>query len=467
MGQPGPRYARLSRADVSNLRLESRASPFHIGGLAVVEAAPLLDGSGHLRLEEIADRLNRRLARVPQLRRRVHSGGPFTGRPIWVDDDRFEISTHLHELAVPPPGGELELLDAAARAFAGLIDRRGALWELWFLTGVGGDRMGVLFKLHHAMADGVAAVAMMRSLLDARADVPEPVPEPWAPRPPPHPGWIRRDAVAAAARSLSRCARDLSDPLPALRAGEALAREAGRALLQERAPRTSLNFRVGPGRRVRWLPIDLRSVREVARSAGAAINDVVLAVYSEGLRELLTSRGEPVDHVVLRTSVPVSLRPGHRSEDLGNRVSLIVVPLPLGEAGLRRRLALIADAGAKARSRAPAPIQAAFGSLATPLVQHLITRQRVVNVFSTNVAGPPHPLYLLGAQVLAMLPIVQIAGNVGISLCTIAYAGVAHLVVTADAAGFPDVDVLMRGMERGWGDLARRPVPRELPRSPG
>ena len=453
MDQPASRYTRLSRADISNLRLESRASPFHIGGLEVVEAGPLLDGSGHLRLEEIADRLNRRLARVPQLRRRVHSGGPLTGRPVWVDDDRFEIAAHLHEMAVPPPGGELELLAAGARAFAGRIDRRGALWELWFLTEVSGGRIGVLFKLHHAVADGVAAVAMMRSLLDSRADAPEPVPEPWAPQPPPHPGWLRRDALAAAGRSLSRCARGLSDPLPALRASGALAREAGRALLQERAPRTSLNLRVGPGRRVRLLRIGLPALREVARSAGVRINDVVLAVYSEGLRELLTSRGEPVDRLVLRTSVPVSLRLGHRAEGLGNRVSLIVVPLPLSEAGIRRRLASIADAGAKARSERTAPIQTAFGSLATPLVRHLIARQRVVNVFSTNVAGPPHPVYLLGAQVLAVLPIVQIAGNVAISLCTITYAGVAHLAVTADAAGFPDVDVLMGGMERGWRDL--------------
>ena len=135
-------------------------------------------------------------------------------------------------------------------------------------------------------------------------------------------------------------------------------------------------------------------------------------------------------------------------------MSLLVLPLPLREAGIRRRLELIADAGAKAGRERPVPIQAAFGSLAaTPLAQHLIARQRIVNVFSTNVAGPPSHVYLLGARVLAILPIVQVAGNVGISLCAITYAGSLHLVVTADAAGFPDIDVLVGGMARGWHEL--------------
>jgi hypothetical protein len=121
---------------------------------------------------------------------------------------------------------------------------------------------------------------------------------------------------------------------------------------------------------------------------------------------------------------------------------------------MRRRLRLIADACAQARRERPVPIQAAFGSLAaTPLAQHLIARQRIVNVFSTNVAGPPSHVYLLGARVLAILPIVQVAGNVGISLCTISYAGSLHLVATADASGFPDIDVLVAGMARGWDEL--------------
>jgi len=454
MDHTSSRYARLSRADLSNLRLESASAPFHIGGLAIAEAAPLLDASGHLRLEEVADRLNRRLVRVPQLRRRVHRGGAFTGRPIWVDDDRFEISAHVHELAIPAPGDDRQLLDLAAQAFAGLLDRRGALWELSFLTGLNGGRIGVFLKVHHAIADGVAAVAILRSLLDSRVDDPEALAVPWTPQPPPHDGWLRRDALAAAGRGLSRSALRLSDPVPLLRSAGAITRGVGRALLQERAPRTSLNFPVRPGRRVRFLRLDLPTVRGVARSAGARINDVVLAVYSEGLRELLISRGEPVDGLVLRTSMPVSLRPGHRAEGLGNRVSLLVLPLPLREAGIRRRLELIADAGAKAGRERPVPIQAAFGSLAaTPLAQHLIARQRIVNVFSTNVAGPPSHVYLLGARVLAILPIVQVAGNVGISLCAITYAGSLHLVVTADAAGFPDIDVLVGGMARGWHEL--------------
>ena len=64
--------ARLTSLDLMFLRLENPAWPGHVGGLALVEGRPLLNTSGQLRLQEIRERLNRRLAHVPQLRRRLH-----------------------------------------------------------------------------------------------------------------------------------------------------------------------------------------------------------------------------------------------------------------------------------------------------------------------------------------------------------------------------------------------------------
>jgi hypothetical protein len=59
------------------LRGESEAWPGHFGGLAILDGAPLLDDSGRLRIEEITERLERRLSRVPELRRRVYVPGRF------------------------------------------------------------------------------------------------------------------------------------------------------------------------------------------------------------------------------------------------------------------------------------------------------------------------------------------------------------------------------------------------------
>lgn len=73
----------------------------------------------------------------------------------------------------------------AARICGGLLHRTRPLWELWFLAGLTGGRVGVLLKLHHSVADGTAAVVLMASLLDAEPGAPEPVAEPWAPQPMP------------------------------------------------------------------------------------------------------------------------------------------------------------------------------------------------------------------------------------------------------------------------------------------
>jgi hypothetical protein len=167
---------RLTAFDLMFLRLESPDWPCHYGGLAIVAGEGLLDAAGQLRLDEMRTRLDRRVAWVPQMCRRVHHPGPLRGGPLWVDDDRFDISRHVRELVVDPPGDELALLEATDRVYRRLLDRRRPLWELWFLTGLGDGRVGVLLKLHHAVADGLAAVAITGALFDREPDVPDPEP---------------------------------------------------------------------------------------------------------------------------------------------------------------------------------------------------------------------------------------------------------------------------------------------------
>ena len=152
------------------LRFESPAWPCHFAGLAVVDGKALVDEAGRLRLAELTDRTSRRLADVPELRRRLHFPGILRGGPLWVDDERFDIRNHIHEAAAEPPGGEAELLELAARLDERQLDRARPLWELWFLTGLRDGRVGVLLKLHHCVADGLAAVALMGSLFDVESD---------------------------------------------------------------------------------------------------------------------------------------------------------------------------------------------------------------------------------------------------------------------------------------------------------
>src|ERR1700736_1274046 len=179
------RCPRLTMVDRTNLAIETFEAPMHIGALAVAEGGGLVDESGQLRLSEVRRRIGLHLSRTPELRRRVCDPGLFRGAPLWVDDPDFSVERHVNVLAVPAPGGEAQLLEAAASLLRAPLDRARPLWELWVLTGLADGQIGVLLELHHAVADGLAAVALMSSLFDPEPESPDPSPIGWAPSPGP------------------------------------------------------------------------------------------------------------------------------------------------------------------------------------------------------------------------------------------------------------------------------------------
>ena len=131
----------------------------------------------------------------------------------------------------------------------------------------------------------------------------------------------------------------------------------------------------------------------------------------------------------------------------------MLLPLPAWEADPICRLSLIRDVTRTRRVRRqfPAGIAAIMAGLArTPLGTWLNHHQRAANVIVTNVPGPPTGVCLLGARVLEILPIIQLVGNIGLTLCAFSYAGAVSLVVTADRRGFPDLDTLVAGMADEW-----------------
>lgn len=451
----GTAFPRLTSSDLMFMRLETAAWPCHFGGLAVLEGKALLDTSGRLRLEEIRGRLDRRVAHLPSMRQRVYVPGPLRGRPLWVDDDRFAIEHHVLETAVESPGGEAELLEAAAQLSEVLLDRSRPLWELWFLTGLSDDRVGVLLKLHHSMADGLAAVAIMGSLFDFEPDAPEPVVVPWAPEPIPNSWRLLIDNVSAKIRTLWRAITGSVHPVQVMKGVQAFARLTRRYFGRRAAPGSSLNRRVQAGRRIRYLRLDLAAMKEGAHAQGGKVNDVVLALWSGGLRHLLMSRGEPVADVELITGLAVSLRSPADTGTIDNEVGTIVLTLPVWAAEVRHRLDLIVRLSNTAKvEQLPAAIMGYMAGLAaTPLGRYYAAHQHANNVIVTNVIGPPAPVYLLGARILEILPIIELVGNIGLTLCAFSYAGKVFLVVTADASGFPDLDVLVEGMALDWHRL--------------
>lgn len=448
-------YPRLTSTDLLFLRLETEAWPCHFGGLAILEGRGLFDYSGEFPFEKIRDRLAARLTRVPDLRQRVHVPRPPGGRPLWVDDDQFDIAHHVRHATVPPPGRDAELLETATRLYEDLLDRRHPLWELRVLTGLTDDRVAVLLKLHHAVADGLGAVAIMGSLFDPEPDTPEPGPVRWVPEAKPASWALVVDNLSGKAQSLVRAIAKLGHPSRAVEGVRAFAKMTRGYFGRRAAPGSTLNEPVQPGRLIRYLRLDLATMKQVAHIHEGKVNDVVLALWTGGLRRLLESRGEPVAGVELITGMATTLRTETDSGTIDNRVGTMVLPLPVYEPAVQDRLDRIVETTqeAKEMQRPAATMGYLAGLAATPIGRYFTAHQHASNTILTNVIGPPVPVYLLGARVLEILPIVELVGNIGLTLAAFSYAGQMYMVVTAVGDQFPDLDMLVAGMGQDWETL--------------
>ena len=147
------RYSRLLPIDFMMLRTETDSAPTHIGGLCILQAQPQFTN-----LEQLKASLLPRIAAIPELHRIVRRAPPLCGPPLWIDDPGFSIDRHVFTAAILAPGDEQALLDKAAEVLRPRLDRSKPLWEMWVLTGLEGGRLGLLFKIHHAVEIGRAHV---------------------------------------------------------------------------------------------------------------------------------------------------------------------------------------------------------------------------------------------------------------------------------------------------------------------
>ena len=426
--------------------------PQEIGALAVLDGDRLLDPDGQCFVEAVRQVVAARLHLVPRLRQVLRVPRWGLGGPFWTDAQEFELRDHVRVMEVPAPGDEAALLATAERLRRRRLDRSRPLWELWLLTGLLDRRLGMYVKIHHALGDGIAAVATLAAVLDAAPDgVPveralDTVPE-WSPAPPPSPDELLVDNLRRRAAGLKAGLATMARPGVVVRRALAAWPMFGSNLIGSgvtKAPSTSLDRVVGAGRRLAVLRTDLDVIRTIARAHHAKVNDVLLAITAGGLRGLLTSRNEPVDALILPAFVPITLRrPDEHDGASGNAVAQMVVPLPIGEPDpcLRLRRIAVETAGRKAGEHPD--LGAMLGSaLARWAILKAIDRHPV-SVTTADITGPATPVFLAGARLLEALPILPLINKVTVGVGALSYAGRFSMMVVADEDTCPDLDVFV------------------------
>jgi diacylglycerol O-acyltransferase / wax synthase len=435
------RIDRLSPLDRFMLRV-SRTWPQDIGALAILDGAPLTDSTGRFRLEAARAAIEERLHLAPRFRQVIVFPKRGLGPPFWADVREFDLSAHVHELPLEPPIGEAELLAAVEQLRRQPLESSRPMWEMWFLTGLPDGRVAWFVKLHHTMGDGMAAMTTIAALLDRRPLPPRGTAPAWRRRRMPLASELvadnlrrRIDGLGGRLRTLARPGNSLHKALAAWPAIREL-------LAEQPATKTSLDRMIGLDRNLAVIRTSLDAVRSVGRSHGATVNDVLLAATAAGLRSLLQRRGEPVDGTTIRVYVPVSLRRRLRGAQQGNLIAQMAVPLHLGEGTPELRLRRIAAETARRKARLRMSLGALMhgGALGRRLMLALVMRQRV-NLATTSIPGPKRALYLAGAPVLEVFPIVPLVANEPLAVGALSYAGTLSIGIVADRDTFPDVDV--------------------------
>jgi diacylglycerol O-acyltransferase len=452
---------RLSPLDASFLHVEDDVSHMHIAAIGIFEG-PVPPFSN------IVDMVRGKLPLVPRYRQVVRFVPLDLGRPVWVDDQHFNIDYHIRHTALPAPGGEAELRALVGRVMAQQLDRSKPLWEIWVVEGLDAGQWALLSKTHHALVDGVAGTDLLAVIMDTTPQASKAPADDWRPRPAPSGTSLALKAATDLARSpyeQFRAVRATTRvPRHALaRAGEVARGLSSMAGLVRPTPISSLNGPLGPHRRYAWASTTVDDIKRVRKGLGGAFNDVVLASITNGFRELLRSRGESVDRVV-RTLVPVSVRtrsPGSMAVGDGtmeNKVSAMFASLPvgIGDPAERLRAITVQMAGLKESKEAVAgEALTSLSGFAPPMLlalgMRLATRvaQRNINTVTTNVPGPQLPLYVAGRRMVTAYPYVPLAGQVRIGLAIFSYDGQVTFGITGDWDTTEDLDVLARGIETG------------------
>jgi WS/DGAT/MGAT family acyltransferase len=312
---------------------------------------------------------------------------------------------------------------------------------MWFLPGLPNDRVGMFVTMHHAIADGIAAVASGRALLDTVADPPAASVRPWTPAPLPTARELLADNSRRHVDELRSAGSTLARPMTALRQVRAAWPAMHELFTTEPAPTTSLNRLVGPDRNLAPIRSGIDLVREIAHRHDATLNDVLLALTAGGLRGLLHSRGEPVEDVTVPIYVPVTLRQGPRDQARGNLIGQMVVPIPLGPTDPGRRLRQIATETAKRKTRSRPALGTVFRSRVLSGALLKVMNRRPVNVTTADVPGPQIPVYLAGAKVIEMFPVLPLIATVSLGVGALSYADQFNIMAIADRDAYPDLDV--------------------------
>lgn len=445
---------RLTSFDTSFLANEKSNGHMAIGAVLMCEGeAPSED--------DFLAHIRSRVHQLPRLRQRLLYPPLGLGTPFWVDYPDFDIHRHLRRVTLPAPGTEAQFQALVGELLGPALDRSKPLWELILVEGFEEDRFAIVYKTHHAMADGISAVDIGMLLFDVEPkSEPSRDEAPWTPANTPTRMALAGRAGSGIAATLSRFVRwfrrALREPARARkRAFDGLSGlwEVTWNLVRP-APAVPFNTEIGARRSMCWATFELAEFKHVKNALGGTVNDVTLTIVAGALRRWLLERGERVDGIELKALVPVSIRTENEHGELGNKLTAMRGPLPVGVADPTERLHTVTKAMDKLKaSKQPLGAEAIWGlndwfrDFAPPVLLSptaaINFSTRLFNLLVTNFPGPQMPFYVLGRELIEIYPIGFLARKHALAIAILSYNGKVGFGILADPDSLPDAERLV------------------------
>jgi diacylglycerol O-acyltransferase / wax synthase len=443
----------LSMTDAFMLSVETDKQKIQMASVSIL--APAANGQRPVTREALRDLVAERIHLAPALHRklmRVPLGLDF---PYWVNDSDIDLDYHVRAFALPSPGDDRALSEAVGRLVSEAFDHARPLWQLYVIEGLKDRRVAVMFKLHHAVVDGISGLDLHTMLFDhspAGRDVP-------APRDQVAGVPSRRELLVRAIRRVPiqilrvllggiRSLPYLDQLMPfrvvpgvGLLAGTIrwlarLVRLGGEGMLIEgqglKAPKTALDHRVTSNHRSwAFARTALEEAKRVKNHYGVTLNDVVVATTAGAIRQLLAGLNEAPEEPLVAL-IPISVR-SEDAESHGNLVQVMFIELPTNEADPEKRLleTHLALRAAKERHHAvPATAMRGADELLMPALFIRASQAATLlssvtgvmtNVVISNVPGPAVPVYIAGARVEALYPVGGVIEGFGFSTIVFSY----------------------------------------------
>ncbi len=448
MGRP------LTTLDAGFLQLED-ADPrvsLAIGGVAILDGPPP-------DFEEFAATVGRRCLADPRSMLVLRSHPFDLSPPEWVPHPAVDLNHHLRRAALTGDGDDEALFAEIAAIMERRLDRSRPLWECWFIEGLTDDRWALVVKVHHALADGIAATRLLTSLGDDQVESFATDIAGSQPGPPRRPGFSLNPVglLTDSVRTTIGLGRT------AVRTAAGAAEYAWGILRPSES--SPLNGPLGDMRRYSAATVPLRDVERVCEAFDVTLNDVALAAVADSYRAALERRGKRPHPDSLRTLVPVSVRSRGAMNVSDNRVSAMLPYLPVDIEDPVQRLRAVHRRMATAKSSGQRQAGGALVWTTTRLVPFGVTAwtvrllarlpQRGVVTVATNVPGPRARVRVMGRDVLRLLPIPPIALQVRTAVAMLSYADDFTFGLLVDFDAGADVDELADGIRAGVQRLVR------------